>query len=71
MAHKEMQWHRTASRPAKRQVPGRVGDAAVAGGAAYADNEAGGCGSTGNGDAHLRFLPCFQVERALRLELCL
>jgi hypothetical protein len=44
-----------------RQVPGRVGDGAVAGGAAYADSDFGGCGSTGDGDAHLRFLPCFQA----------
>ena len=46
----------------KRQVPGRVGDAAVAGGAVYADSEVGACGSTGDGDAHLRFLPCFQAR---------
>ena len=43
------------------QVPGRVGDACVAGGAVYADDEVGGCGSTGDGDLHLRFQPCYQV----------
>lgn len=43
------------------QVPGRVGDACVAGGGAYAETGVGGCGSTGDGDIHLRFLPCFQV----------
>ncbi|KAK9837473.1 hypothetical protein WJX81_004936 [Elliptochloris bilobata] len=48
------------------KIPGRVGDAAVAGGAVYADSEVGACGSTGDGDAHLRFLPCFQVVEAMR-----
>lgn len=43
------------------QVPGRVGDAAVPGGGAYADSDVGACGSTGDGDVHLRFLPCYQV----------
>ena len=44
------------------QVPGRIGDACVAGGAAYADDEVGGCGSTGDGDLHLRFQPCYQAS---------
>ena len=48
------------------QIPGRAGDAAVAGGAAYADGEAGGCGSTGDGDLHLVFMPCYQVSAAGR-----
>lgn len=43
------------------QVPGRVGDAAVPGAGAYADSEVGGCGATGDGDVHMRFLPCYQV----------
>jgi N4-(beta-N-acetylglucosaminyl)-L-asparaginase len=46
-----------SSNGAGHKVPGRVGDAAVAGGGAAA-TPAGGCGSTGDGDAHLRFLPC-------------
>jgi isoaspartyl peptidase/L-asparaginase-like protein (Ntn-hydrolase superfamily) len=49
------------------QVPGRVGDAAVPGGGAYADSAVGGCGSTGDGDIHLRFLPCYQVRQRLCL----
>ena len=49
------------------KVPGRVGDAAVAGGGAYVDSEVGGCGATGDGDVHLRFLPCFQVVENMRL----
>lgn len=44
------------------QVPGRVGDAAVPGAGAYADSTVGGCGATGDGDMHLRFLPCYQVR---------
>lgn len=43
-------------------MPGRIGDACVAGGAAYADDEVGGCGSTGDGDLHLRFQPCYQAS---------
>lgn len=50
-------------------MPGRVGDACVAGGAAYADDEVGGCGSTGDGDLHLRFQPCYQASPALVLHV--
>jgi isoaspartyl peptidase/L-asparaginase-like protein (Ntn-hydrolase superfamily) len=45
------------SNGAARKISGRVGDAAVQGGGAYA-TPAGACGSTGDGNAHLRFLPC-------------
>jgi len=48
------------------KIGGRVGDAAVAGGGSYADSSAGGCGSTGNGDIHIRFLPCYQAVENLR-----
>ena len=48
------------------KVPGRVGDGAVAGGGAYADTEVGGCGATGDGDVHLRFLPCYQTVENMR-----
>ena len=44
------------------QIPGRVGDASIAGGGAYAESGIGGCASTGDGDLHLRFLPCYQVQ---------
>ena len=44
------------------QVPGRVGDAAVPGGGAYALKGVGGCASTGDGDLHLRFMPCYQAH---------
>ena len=43
------------------QIPGRMSDSAVAGAGAYAETGIGGCGSTGDGDIHLRFLPCYQV----------
>lgn len=36
-----------SSNGAIHKVPGRVGDAAVPGGGAYADSQVGGCGSTG------------------------
>jgi N4-(beta-N-acetylglucosaminyl)-L-asparaginase len=48
------------------KVPGRVGDGAVPGGGAYVDGEVGGCGSTGDGDVHLRFLPCFVTVENMR-----
>lgn len=46
-------------------MPGRVGDCSTPGAGAYADSEVGGCGSTGDGDVHLRFAPCFQVRSAI------
>jgi N4-(beta-N-acetylglucosaminyl)-L-asparaginase len=48
------------------KVPGRVGDGAVPGGGAYADSAVGACGATGDGDVHLRFLPCYQVVEHMR-----
>ena len=45
------------------QIPGRMSDSAVAGAGAYAESGVGGCGSTGDGDIHLRFLPCYQARR--------
>lgn len=48
-----------------KQVPGRVGDAAVPGGGAYASPN-GGCASTGDGDVHLRFQPCLLVRGQLQ-----
>ncbi len=46
---------------AHAQIPGRMSDSAVAGAGAYAETGVGGCGSTGDGDIHLRFLPCYQA----------
>lgn len=48
------------------KVPGRVGDCAVAGAGAYADSQVGACGATGDGDVHLRFLPCYQTVENMR-----
>lgn len=48
------------------KIPGRVGDGAVPGGGAYVDSNVGGCGSTGDGDVHLRFLPCFVTVENMR-----
>ncbi|KAK9820305.1 hypothetical protein WJX72_008767 [[Myrmecia] bisecta] len=56
----------SSSNGANHKVPGRVGDASVPGGGAYADSEVGGCGSTGDGDLHMRFLPCYQVVESMR-----
>lgn len=48
------------------KVPGRVGDAAIPGAAAYAVTGVGGCGATGDGDVMMRFVPCYQVRRPLQ-----
>ncbi|KAK9807970.1 hypothetical protein WJX73_008598 [Symbiochloris irregularis] len=55
----------SSSNGATHKVPGRVGDAAVPGGGAYASPD-GGCASTGDGDTHLRFQPCLLVVEAMR-----
>ena len=44
------------------QIPGRSGDACIPGGGSYVDDDVGGCGSTGNGDLHIRFQLCFLVR---------
>jgi len=49
------------------KIPGRVGDAALSGGGSYSDSLVGGCGSTGNGDIHLRFLLCYQAVENMRM----
>lgn len=35
----------------------RVGDGAIVGASAYADDDVGACGATGDGDVMMRFLP--------------
>lgn len=40
-----------------RFLDSRVGDGPIAGSSAYADNEVGACGATGDGDIMMRFLP--------------
>lgn len=53
-----------SSNGAAHKVPGRAGDAAVPGGGAYA-TRFGGCGSTGDGDLHLRYWPCVRAMASL------
>ena len=53
-----------SSNGAAHKVPGRAGDAAVPGGGGYA-TPFGGCGSTGDGDLHLRYWPCVRAMASL------
>ena len=53
-----------SSNGAAHKVPGRAGDAAVPGGGGYA-TPYGGCGSTGDGDLHLRYWPCVRAMASL------
>ncbi|KAL8102412.1 putative isoaspartyl peptidase/L-asparaginase 3 isoform X1 [Apium graveolens] len=57
----------TSTNGACFKIPGRVGDGPIAGSSAYADNEVGACGATGDGDIMMRFLPCYQVVESMRL----
>ncbi|KAF8046860.1 hypothetical protein N665_3376s0003 [Sinapis alba] len=56
----------TSTNGATYKIPGRVGDGPIAGSSAYADDEVGGCGATGDGDIMMRFLPCYQVVESMR-----
>ncbi|XP_057857551.1 probable isoaspartyl peptidase/L-asparaginase 3 isoform X2 [Cryptomeria japonica] len=56
----------TSTNGATFKIPGRVGDGPIAGSSAYADQEAGACGATGDGDVMMRFLPCYQVVESMR-----
>lgn len=57
----------TSTNGATYKIPGRVGDGPIPGSSAYADNEIGACGATGDGDIMMRFLPCYQVVESMRL----
>ncbi|XP_058085844.1 probable isoaspartyl peptidase/L-asparaginase 3 isoform X2 [Magnolia sinica] len=57
----------TSTNGATFKIPGRVGDGPIAGSSAYADDEVGACGATGDGDIMMRFLPCYQVVENMRL----
>lgn len=50
----------------KHKIAGRVGDAAIPGGGCYADSRVGACAATGDGDIHVRFLPCYQAVENMR-----
>ncbi|KAG9452205.1 hypothetical protein H6P81_005109 [Aristolochia fimbriata] len=56
----------TSTNGATFKIPGRVGDGPIAGSSAYADDEVGACGATGDGDIMMRFLPCYQVVESMR-----
>lgn len=57
----------TSTNGAAHKVPGRVGDGPIPGAGAYAEQGIGGCGGTGDGDIHMRFLPCYQAVQSLKL----
>ncbi|XP_073387937.1 probable isoaspartyl peptidase/L-asparaginase 3 isoform X3 [Physcomitrium patens] len=56
----------TSTNGASHKIPGRVGDGAIVGASAYADDDVGACGATGDGDVMMRFLPCYQVVESMR-----
>ncbi|KAJ0970657.1 hypothetical protein J5N97_018616 [Dioscorea zingiberensis] len=56
----------TSTNGATFKIPGRVGDGPIVGSSAYADDEVGACGATGDGDIMMRFLPCYQVVESMR-----
>lgn len=56
----------TSTNGATFKIPGRVGDGPIPGSSAYADDEVGACGATGDGDIMMRFLPCYQVVESMR-----
>lgn len=56
----------TSTNGATHKIPGRVGDSAIPGAGAYADNEVGAAVATGDGDVMMRFLPSILAVEALR-----
>ncbi|MFH1746278.1 MAG: N(4)-(beta-N-acetylglucosaminyl)-L-asparaginase [Planctomycetota bacterium] len=48
------------------KIPGRVGDSPIIGAGLYVDNEVGGCGSTGRGEANLQNCSCFLAVELMR-----
>ncbi|CEO96097.1 unnamed protein product (mitochondrion) [Plasmodiophora brassicae] len=57
----------TSTNGATFKISGRVGDGPIIGSGSYADTRVGGCGSTGDGDIMMRFLPCYQAVENMRL----
>uniref|UniRef100_A0A0E0KTJ3 beta-aspartyl-peptidase n=1 Tax=Oryza punctata TaxID=4537 RepID=A0A0E0KTJ3_ORYPU len=51
----------TSTNGATFKIPGRVGDGPIPGSSAYADDEVGACGATGDGDIMMRFLPWLET----------
>ncbi|XP_074849084.1 N(4)-(beta-N-acetylglucosaminyl)-L-asparaginase isoform X2 [Carettochelys insculpta] len=56
----------TSTNGAVHKIPGRVGDAPIAGAGAYADSRVGGAAATGDGDVMMRFLPSYQAVEYMR-----
>jgi len=56
----------TSTNGADHKIPGRVGDGPIPGSGSYSDNTVGGCGSTGDGDSMMRYLPCVRVLEFMR-----
>ncbi|KAK9876636.1 hypothetical protein WA026_014015 [Henosepilachna vigintioctopunctata] len=56
----------TSSNGATHKIPGRMGDAPIAGAGAYADSVVGGAVATGDGDVMMRFLPSFLAVEEMR-----
>jgi N4-(beta-N-acetylglucosaminyl)-L-asparaginase len=48
------------------KIPGRVGDSPIIGAGLYVDNDIGGCGSTGRGEANLQNCSCFMIVEFMR-----
>ncbi|XP_077992854.1 N(4)-(Beta-N-acetylglucosaminyl)-L-asparaginase-like [Glandiceps talaboti] len=57
----------TSTSGLKFKIAGRVGDSAIVGSGAYADNYIGGATATGNGDVMMRFKPSYQTVENMRL----
>jgi isoaspartyl peptidase/L-asparaginase-like protein (Ntn-hydrolase superfamily) len=56
----------TSTNGATHKIPGRVGDSALPGSGAYAENSVGAAAATGDGDILMRFLPSFLAVEYLR-----
>ncbi|XP_064418321.1 N(4)-(beta-N-acetylglucosaminyl)-L-asparaginase isoform X2 [Latimeria chalumnae] len=56
----------TSTNGLRHKIPGRVGDAPIAGAGSYADSEVGGAACTGDGDIMMRFLPSYQAVEYMR-----
>ncbi|CEJ80115.1 Putative N(4)-(Beta-N-acetylglucosaminyl)-L-asparaginase [[Torrubiella] hemipterigena] len=56
----------TSTNGASHKIPGRVGDGPITGSGTYVDGDVGACGSTGDGDIMMRFLPCYQAVESMR-----
>jgi N4-(beta-N-acetylglucosaminyl)-L-asparaginase len=56
----------TSTNGARNKIPGRVGDSAIPGAGAYADNLVGAASATGDGDIMMRFMPSLLAVEDLR-----